>query len=74
MDLVDDCHVWILPEMDLNDIRRVAEKFNTCDVHALLKNTLMVGQRYITTSASQHLKVAIIAIAICISKRLSLTI
>ena len=61
MGLVDDYHVWILPEINLNDIRRVAEKFNTCDVHTLLKNTLMVGQRYIATNASQHLKVTIIA-------------
>ena len=61
MGLVDDCHVWILPEMNLNDIRRVAKKFNTCDVHTLLKNTLMVGQQYIATNASQHLKVTIIA-------------
>ena len=61
MGLVDDYHVWILPEMNLNDIRRVTEKCNTCDVHALLKNTLMVGQRYIATNASQYLKVTIIA-------------
>ena len=57
MDLVDDNHVWILPEMNLNDIRRVAETCNTSDVHALLHNILMVGQQYIPTSATQHLKV-----------------
>ena len=69
MGLVDDYHVWILPEMNLNDIRRVAKKFNTCDVHALLKNTLMVGQRYIETGTNQHLKVTI-AIAICLKGHL----
>ena len=57
MGLVDDYHVWILPEMNLNDVRRVAEKCNISDVHALLKNVLMVGHRYIETSTNQRLKV-----------------
>ena len=57
MGLVDDNHVWIFPEMNLNDIRRVTETCNLCDVHALLKNILMVGQQYISTSTTQHLKV-----------------
>ena len=58
MGLVDDDHVWILPEMNLNEIKRIADNYYTCDVHALLKNILMVGQQYIPTSATQHLKVA----------------
>ena len=44
--LIDDDHVWILPEMNLNDIRRVAKQYNTCDVDVVLRNALMVGEHY----------------------------
>ena len=44
--LIDDYHVWMLPEMNLNDIRRVAKQYNMCDVNVVLKNALMVGENY----------------------------
>ena len=44
--LIDDYHVWILPEMNLNDLRRVAKQYNTCDVDVVLKNALMVAENY----------------------------
>ena len=57
MGLVDGYHVWILPEMNLNDVRRAAERYDTCDVCALFKNVLMVGQKYAGIDTSYHLKV-----------------
>ena len=44
--LIDDYHVWMLPEMNLNDIRRVAKQYNMCDMNVVLKNALMVGENY----------------------------
>ena len=57
MGLVDDYHVWILPEMNLDDVKRAAKYYNACDVSALLKNVLMVGKRYVTNDTTQYLKV-----------------
>ena len=44
--LIDDYHVWMLPEMNLNDIRTVAKQYNMCDMNVVLKNALMVGENY----------------------------
>ena len=57
MGLVDDYHVWILPEMDLSDVRRAAKYYNTCDVNAVLKNVLMVGKTYVDSNENKDLKV-----------------
>ena len=38
--------MWILPEMNLNDIRRVAKQYNMCDVDIVLRNALIVGENY----------------------------
>ena len=38
--------MWILPQMNLNDIRRVAEQYNICNIDTVLKNALMVGEYY----------------------------
>ncbi|XP_065917371.1 gamma-aminobutyric acid type B receptor subunit 2-like [Dysidea avara] len=51
MGLVDERHVWILPEMNLNDIWKVAinNNYSNCSVDVLrtsLNNTLMVGADY----------------------------
>ena len=32
--------------MDLNDIKRVAEQYNMCDIDTVLRNALMVGDYY----------------------------
>ena len=32
--------------MNLNDIRRVAEHYNMCNVDVVLRNALMVGESY----------------------------
>ena len=57
MGLVDDYHVWILPEMNLVDVRRAAKHYNACDVSAVLKNVLMIGNRYVTNGTTRYLKV-----------------
>ena len=51
MGLVDEHHVWILPEMNLNDIWKVAinNNYSNCSVDVLkmsLNNALMVGADY----------------------------
>ena len=51
MGLVDEHHVWILPEMNLNDIWKVAinNNYGNCSVDVLkmsLNNALMVGADY----------------------------
>ena len=51
MGLVDEHHVWILPEMNLNDIWKVAinNNYSNCSLDVLkmsLNNTLMVGADY----------------------------
>ena len=46
INLIDDHHVWMLPEMNLNDLRRVAKQYNMCDVDVVLKNALMVTENY----------------------------
>ena len=32
--------------MNLNDIRRVAEQYNMCNIDTVLRNALMVGEYY----------------------------
>ena len=32
--------------MNLNDIRRVAEQYNMCDIDTVLRNALMVEENY----------------------------
>ena len=32
--------------MNLNDVRRVAEQYNMCNIDTVLKNALMVGDYY----------------------------
>ena len=38
--------MWILPEINLNDMRRVAKQYNMCDVDIALRNALMMGENY----------------------------
>ena len=68
MGLVDEHHVWILPEMNLNDIWKVArdDNYNNCSVEVLkmsLNNALMVGAYY-ENSMNQTINVGI-AVLFC---------
>ena len=64
MGLVDEHHVWILPEMNLNDIWKVARDDNyiNCSVEVLkmsLNHALMVGAHY-ENSTDQNINVIVI--------------
>jgi len=68
MGLVDEHHVWILPEMNLNDIWKVArdDNYTNCSDEVLkmsLNNALMVGAYY-EKNTDQNINVGI-AVLFC---------
>ena len=65
MGLVDEHHVWMLLEMNLDDVRRASKHYSDCDTGSLLENILMVGKGYVTnaTNHDYNLKVCITVVA-----------